>query len=84
MIVYGVYKIWFCRNTIAHGKESLPAEMAAALTTKERVYTFLKPRFSFCVINEDVPLKWIAPEGHTIKINCDGSWFKETRQVSAL
>lgn len=80
VILYGVYMIWYCRNSLAHGKQCLDIEMAA-LNTKDKVSTILSPSFKFRVFGDDPDCIWSIPEMGTIKINCDGSWFEESRKA---
>lgn len=80
IIFYGVRKIWFCRNALAHGKECMNVE-AATFITKDRVNKYLSPYFKFLIIGEDDELTWEAPEASVIKIKCDGSWLSTSKRA---
>lgn len=72
--------IWFCRNGLAHGKEGMLVE-SAAMITKDRVNKYWSPNFKFHILDEEGGLSWEAPKGSAIKINCDGSWFSDSKRV---
>lgn len=72
--------IWFCRNSIAHGKECLAVD-AAALVTKERVSRFWCTNFKFIIIGEEGRHLWDPPIDGAIKINCDGFWHRDTTRA---
>lgn len=77
---YGLRMIWYCRNELAHGKECMEVTLAAILT-KNRVLTFLKPSFKFRTIDESGGMIWETPERPFLKINSYGSWFPSSKRL---
>lgn len=55
LVFYGAYTIWYCGNTLAHGKNCFNIEIVA-LNTKEKVSKFLHPSVKFLVTSEEVVL----------------------------
>lgn len=51
----------------------------ATLITRDKVNRYLSPSFKFLVIGDEGGYVWESPEGSAIKLNCDGSWFPESR-----
>lgn len=71
----GVRMIWYCRNLIVHDKEGMSPIIDARIT-RHRTASYLKPDFKFHIYEEEGSMIWQKPEGDTIKLNCDGSWFQ--------
>lgn len=80
LILYGLRKIWFCRNELALGKNCIGVKDAAVLT-KDKVATFLNPSFKFHIVADSGGLIWEKLEFSFFKINCDGSCFPNLQRL---
>lgn len=81
LFIYGIYKIWYCRNLMAHVSESSNIEVAA-LNTTFKVNTILEQSFKFMVISDEAGFSWNFSGSSEVIIQCDASWFSETKKNS--
>lgn len=51
-------------DLLVHGKEGLKVDVAAMIT-KEKVSSFIRPDFKFSVFTDEGGFIWDAPEGST-------------------
>lgn len=59
LLLYGLYMVWYCRNSLAHGKKCLPL-ISVAIRTQAKATTILDSRFKLLVISDEVEFSWAA------------------------
>lgn len=81
LILYGARTIWFNRNLLVHGKDSIPIA-SACVSTRTLVDNISRPGYRFTISGFEGGVSWEAPQGNFYKLNCDGAWNFITKKAA--